>query len=174
MRVAGGAAQILDAAKEFLPQTKNRRNASDFVGIMETIVIDARFDWYSIFTGKFEADEIMDRWRKLARLMTETEGKYFPDGLPANSERQRLAEEEARAYFANIYGVGGGENGWRNFEQRPARDRPCGWPGEKYIDRQPAIVNPYAERCDPSATVQQTCASAGWCQNLGYNRGAAE
>jgi hypothetical protein len=30
---------------------------------METIIIDARFEWYEIFAGKNEAGEIMDRWR---------------------------------------------------------------------------------------------------------------
>jgi hypothetical protein len=90
---------------------KNRRSASEFVSAIETIIIDARFEWYEIFDGKYEAGEIMDRWRKLARLMNETEGKYFPDGLPMNAERQRLAEAEASAYFSSTYGVGGIENG---------------------------------------------------------------
>ncbi len=106
-----GAAQILDAAKEFIPQTKNRRSASEFVSVMETIIIDARVEWFAVFKGEYEAGEVMDRWRKLARLMNETEGKYFPDGLPANPERQRLAEADASAYFSNTYGVGGAENG---------------------------------------------------------------
>ena len=106
-----GAAQILDAAKEFIPQTKNRRSASEFVGAIETIIIDARFEWYEIFSGKYEAGEIMDRWRRLARLMNEAEGKYFPDGLPVNAERQRLAEVEASAYFSATYGVGGADHG---------------------------------------------------------------
>ena len=78
---------------------------------METIIIDARFEWFSIFSGEHEASDIMARWRKLARLMNETERKYFPDGLPANPERQRLAEADASAYFSSIYGVGGAENG---------------------------------------------------------------
>jgi hypothetical protein len=77
----------------------------------ESIVIDARFEWYEIFDGQHEAGEIMDRWRKLARFMNETEGKYFPDDLPANAERQRLADADACAYFSNIYGVGGAEDG---------------------------------------------------------------
>lgn len=106
-----GAPQILDSAKEFMPQTKNRRNASEFVSVMETIIIDARFEWFEIFTGKFEASEIMDRWRRLARIMNETEAKYFQDGLPVQAERQRLAEADASIYFSNVYGVGGAEDG---------------------------------------------------------------
>ncbi len=103
--------QVLDAIKEFIPQTKNRRNASDFVLAMENIVIDARFEWYEVFNGKYDADEIMSRWRKLAKLLNETEAKYFPDGLPADQKRQSLAEGDAAAYFSSVYGVGGTENG---------------------------------------------------------------
>jgi hypothetical protein len=106
-----GAAQILDAAKDYIPQIKHRRSASEFVGVIESVIIDARFEWFSIFTGEYQANEIMDRWRKLAKLLNETEGKYFPDGIPANPARQRLAEAEASAYFLNNYGVGGTENG---------------------------------------------------------------
>jgi hypothetical protein len=53
----------------------------------------------------------MERWRALAKLLSETETKYFPDGLPLNEARQKLAEAEARAYFSNLYGVGSPENG---------------------------------------------------------------
>jgi hypothetical protein len=111
-----GAAQVLDAAKDFIPQTKNRRSASEFLGVMETIIIDARFEWFSIFSGEHEASEIMARWRKLAKLMNETEGKYFPDGIPVNRERQTLAEAEASAYFSLNYGVGGAEDGQNRIE----------------------------------------------------------
>ncbi len=105
-----GISQILDAGKEYLPQTKNRRSASEFVSNIENIFIDARFEWYSIYSGKCDPDDIMERWRKLAKLLNEVETKSFPDGLPANAVRQRLAEEDARAYFLSTYGVEGHEN----------------------------------------------------------------
>lgn len=104
------AAQVLDAVKEYIPQTKNRRSASEFVQTMEAIIIDARFEWFSVYNGEYTANEIMDRWRKLAKLMNETEAKYFPDGLPADSKRQKLAEDDAEAYFLNTYGVGGSDS----------------------------------------------------------------
>lgn len=102
-------AQVLDAIKEYIPQTKGQRAASEFVQAMETLIIDARFEWYSVFSGQLSAPEIMTRWRKLAKLMIEIETKHFPDGLPANEKRQKLAEAEAEAYFAGIYG--GGDTG---------------------------------------------------------------
>jgi hypothetical protein len=106
-----GVAQLLDALKEYIPQTKHRRNASEFVSTLENIIIDARFEWHSIFSGQYSASEIMERWRTLAKLLNEMETKHFPDGLPAKPSRQRLAEEDAKAYFLATYGVGGPENG---------------------------------------------------------------
>jgi hypothetical protein len=106
-----GATQISYAAKDYLPQRKHGKNASEFVGIIENAIIDARFEWFAIFHGQYEAMEIMNRWRPLAKLLNEAEGKYFPDGIPANPGPQRLAEAEASAYFPTLYGVGSSENG---------------------------------------------------------------
>jgi hypothetical protein len=106
-----GAAQVLDAAKDYIPQTKHRRNASEFVAALENIFIDARFEWHGIFSGRYPPDDIMERWRKLAKLLNEIETKHFPDGLPSKESRQKLAEGEAQAYFASTYGVGGSNNG---------------------------------------------------------------
>ena len=39
-----GATQVLDAIKEYTPQTKNRCAANDFVNAMGAIVVDARFE----------------------------------------------------------------------------------------------------------------------------------
>jgi len=104
------AMQILDAIKEFLPETKNRRSASDFVSAVENMIIDARFEWYEISAGKYDANEIMTMWRRLAKLLNENEAKYFPDGLPADMARQKLAEAEAAAYFLKIYGASGAKH----------------------------------------------------------------
>jgi hypothetical protein len=106
-----GVSQLLDAGKEYLPQAKSRKAASEFVTTVEGLFIDARFDWHLIFSGDIKPDDIMARWRSLAKLLHEAESKYFPDGLPASSARQRLAEKDARDYFLSTYGVEGHENG---------------------------------------------------------------
>jgi hypothetical protein len=106
-----GIAQILDAAKDYIPQTKHRRNASEFVSTIENVIIDARFHWHSIFSGQCATGEIMEKWRTLAKLLNETETKHFPDGLPVKASRQKLAEDDAKTYFLTMYGVGAGENG---------------------------------------------------------------
>lgn len=103
-----GCAQILDAGKDFLPHTKNRRGASELLGVVENLFIDARFDWFAIFSGECSAGDIMGRWRALARLLNEAERQHFPDGIPARLE---LAEAEANAYILSTYGIGGGDHG---------------------------------------------------------------
>ena len=105
-----GATQLIDAAKDYIPQTKNRRNASEFVSALESVIIDARFEWHSVFEGKYTPDEIIERWRGMAKLLNEAETKYFPDGLPAKPSRQQLAEDDARTYFQSTYGVGATDN----------------------------------------------------------------
>jgi hypothetical protein len=47
----------------------------------------------------------------LAKILNETETKHFPEGLPVNNSRQKLAEEDAKAYFLTMYGVGEQNNG---------------------------------------------------------------
>lgn len=99
-------AQVLDAAKDYLPQTKHMRAASDFVAAIEGIFIEARYDWFSVYSGKFPPDEIMAKWKNLAKMLNDAESKHFPDGLPENKGRQALAEADASTYFQTTYGVG--------------------------------------------------------------------
>jgi hypothetical protein len=106
-----GITQMLDAAKDYLPQAKNRRSASEFLATMDNIIIDARFEWFAVFNGEYEAGEIMTRWRKLAKLLAETEARHFPDGLPANLARKNVAKAEASAYLMGLYGVGASDHG---------------------------------------------------------------
>ena len=106
-----GAAQILDAAKEYIPQAAHRRHASEFLGVIENTVIDARFEWFEVVGGRYLDGEIMERWRSLAKLMRESEARYFPDGFPISPARERLAKMEARAYISAHYGVGDSANG---------------------------------------------------------------
>jgi hypothetical protein len=103
--------QVLDAGKDYLPQAKSRKAASEFVTAVEGLLIEARFEWHLIFNGDLAPDDIMARWRTLAKQLHEAESKYFPEGLPANDARQRLAEQDARDYFLSTYGVEGQDNG---------------------------------------------------------------
>jgi len=106
-----GITQMLDAGKDYLPQAKNRRSASEFLVTIDNMIIDARFEWFAIFNGDYEAGEIMNRWRQLAKLLTETEAKHFPDGLPTHPARKKLAQAEASAYLLGLYGSGANDHG---------------------------------------------------------------
>jgi hypothetical protein len=99
--------QVIDALKDYIPQAKHTKAASDFVAALEEIINDARLEWHGVFNGKFDADDIMTRWRKLAGALSAAEHKHFPDGIPPNEKRQTLAESDAKAYFLAMYGVGG-------------------------------------------------------------------
>jgi hypothetical protein len=99
--------QVIDALKDYIPQAKHAKAASDFVAALEDIINDARLEWHGVFNGKFDAEGIMTRWRKLAGALSAAEHKHFPDGMPANEKRQTLAESDANAYFLAMYGVGG-------------------------------------------------------------------
>jgi len=56
--------------------------------VIEIMMIDARFEWFSISSGQSEDNEITDRWRALAKLVIGAETKYFPNGLPIKPTRQ--------------------------------------------------------------------------------------
>ncbi len=51
-----GVVQIIDAAKDYIPQIKHRRDANACVMALENLFIDARFEWHSVPMGKFSAD----------------------------------------------------------------------------------------------------------------------
>ncbi len=106
-----GLARALDAGKDYLPQARNRRSASEFLVTVDNLIIDARFEWFAIFSGDHEAGEIMNRWRQLAKLLTETEAKHFPDGLPTHPTRKKLAQAEASAYLTGLYAIGTADHG---------------------------------------------------------------
>lgn len=47
-------------------------------------MIDARFEWFSISSGQSLPGEILDRWRPLAKLMTDAEPSSPQTDLPSN------------------------------------------------------------------------------------------
>lgn len=98
--------QLLDATKEYLPQQKHQRAASDLTAAAESLFIDAQIDWDGVFDGQLGNDEILNRWKKLAKLQLEAERKYFPDGVARPDKLVALAKREVDAYFRATYGVG--------------------------------------------------------------------
>jgi hypothetical protein len=56
-----GITQVLDAVNDYIPQTKHRHAASEFVSSIESVIIDARFEWHSIYSGQYSSVDIMER-----------------------------------------------------------------------------------------------------------------
>ncbi len=98
--------QLMDAVKEFLPQQKQQRAASDLAASIDMLLIDAQFQWSDVSNGSLAAKEIMARWRKLAQLRLEAERKFFPDGIAAADRLQALAKDQSDAYFRVTYRAG--------------------------------------------------------------------
>jgi len=90
--------QLADATKDYLPNAKRQRAASELTVLLESLFIDARFEWEAISSGSMTNDDIMAGFRRLARLQLEAEQKHFPDGLPSNPRMRMLAEQEASTY----------------------------------------------------------------------------
>jgi len=98
--------QLLDTVKEYLPHQKQQRAASDLTGAIDMLFVDAQFEWSFVIDGKLDAEEIMARWRNVARLRLEAEHKFFPEGVARNEGLQSLARSEVDAYFRANYHVG--------------------------------------------------------------------
>jgi hypothetical protein len=98
--------QLLDAVREYLPHQKQQRAASDLAGAIDMLFIDAQFEWSVVRGGQLEAEQIMARWRNLAKLRLEAERKFFPDGVARSERLQSLARGEVDAYFQATYDVG--------------------------------------------------------------------
>jgi hypothetical protein len=99
-------AQLIDAVKEYIPEQKKQRAASDLAETIDFLFIDAQFQWNSVKDGSLDSNEIMARWRKLAMLRLEAERKFFPDGIPGADQLRALAQDQSDAYFRATYGAG--------------------------------------------------------------------
>lgn len=101
-----GLIQILDAIKDYTPQLKNQQAANDLLILADQMYIDARHEWHKIYSGQLTEDEIMERWKALAKRRQEAEAKCFPLGLVYSKSHLDLANQEVTAYLARETGAG--------------------------------------------------------------------
>jgi len=99
------ASQLADALREVFPFTRTHKAACEHAVSLNSISIDAQLEWENIFSGRFTDEQIMNRRHKLMRLQHETERKNFPHGLAEKKSSFAEAQEEAKDYFAAMYGV---------------------------------------------------------------------
>jgi hypothetical protein len=95
------ASQVADALKDVFPFARLHKGALQYSLAINTLFIDAEFEWESIFLGRLTDDEIMSRLRKLKRAQLEEEQRCFPEGFSLNPALKSKAEQEALEYFVS-------------------------------------------------------------------------
>jgi hypothetical protein len=74
-------------------------------GELGCLVIDALYEWESVYGGQFTNEEVADRTRKLMQLRHEANVRQFPtENLPEREDLLALAEADAIAYFVARFG----------------------------------------------------------------------
>ena len=100
------AAQLADAVKDVFPVTAQHQAAIELTMKLEALLIEALFEWESVFAGKFTDGEITERQRKLMERQHEADLKHFPRGdLAQRKNLLALAEHDAEAYFLAMFGA---------------------------------------------------------------------
>jgi hypothetical protein len=99
------AAQVMDALKDVIPLTALQKAASALVVSLDALLIDALFEWESVYAGQLSDDEITARRRKLMQLRHDADVWEFPTGdLPERRDLLALAEQDATSYFRAMSG----------------------------------------------------------------------
>jgi hypothetical protein len=97
-------AQLLDALKHVFPFARQHKAASDLTVALELLCIDAEVEWESIHAERVPDGAIIERKARLAKLQLEAEHRHFPEGLEPGRGLIALANRDAHAYLASIYG----------------------------------------------------------------------
>ncbi len=71
---------------------------------LDALLIEALYEWESVYAARFTTEQITDRRRKLMQLRHEAEKKHFPTGLPERKPYLAMAEQEAASYFDTMFG----------------------------------------------------------------------
>jgi hypothetical protein len=98
------ASQIADALRDVIPFTAHHKAASALSMTLDALVIEALYEWESVYAARFTIEEIIDRRRKLMQLRYDAEVKHFPTGLPERKRYLAMAEDEATPYFDAMFG----------------------------------------------------------------------
>jgi hypothetical protein len=99
------AAQVLDALKDVIPVTARHKAANGLVVSLDALLIEALFEWESVYAGQLSDEEITAKRRNLMELRHEADVREFPTGdLPERPDLLELAEEDATSYFRGMFG----------------------------------------------------------------------
>jgi hypothetical protein len=95
------ASQLLDAIKGVFPFATQHKQAANLSAAMDLLMLDAEDGWQKLSSGA--ADPMIATLQRLRRLQTETEQKFFPDGLATHAGLTKLASEQAKSYLQQAY-----------------------------------------------------------------------
>jgi hypothetical protein len=99
--------QVSDALKDAIPYTARNKAATALLMDLNSLFIEALFEWESVFAATLTTEEMTERRRKLMELRHELEWKHFPTGdLPSKPALLALAEQDAITYFENTFREG--------------------------------------------------------------------
>jgi hypothetical protein len=98
------ASQFADALREVIPFTAHHKAASALSMTLDALLIEALYEWESVYAARFTTEQITDRRRKLMQLRHDAEKKHFPTGLPERKPYLAMAEQEAASYFDTMFG----------------------------------------------------------------------
>jgi hypothetical protein len=98
------ASQLADVLKDVIPFTNRHKAANGLVVSLDALLIEALYEWESVYGGQFTDEEITERRRKLMELRHKAEVEHFPTGdLPEREDLLSLAEADAVAYFEAMF-----------------------------------------------------------------------
>lgn len=96
--------QLSAALKDAIPMTARHKAANGLVVSLDALLIEALYEWESVFGGQFTNEEITERRRKLMELRHKAEVEHFPTGdLPKREDLLRLAEGDAVDYLQTMF-----------------------------------------------------------------------
>jgi hypothetical protein len=97
------ASQLADALRDVIPFTAHHKAASALSMTLDALLIEALYEWESVYAARFTTQEITDRRRKLMQLRHDAEVKHFPAGVPERKRYLAMAEDEAISYFDAMF-----------------------------------------------------------------------
>ncbi|MGV0985494.1 MAG: hypothetical protein ACOYB2_13155 [Limnohabitans sp.] len=96
--------QVLNAVRQYLPYKERLRSISGLIHELEELLLTVETKWLDIVNGDLTESEIRKALSNLRTLRYRALKKHFPDKvLPQDNGLFAQAEQQAQAYFQNLY-----------------------------------------------------------------------
>ncbi len=98
-------AQLADVVKGTLPLAKQLEGASQLSLGLDSLFIEAQFEWERIAAGRLTEDEISSARKRNMSLENDLQAKHFPNGLRRRNDLLEGAERVTTIYFQTMIDV---------------------------------------------------------------------